>query len=361
MKYLLPGAGVSLFSAFLATWVSIILARRWGVLDHPGQLKIHRISVPRLGGLGIVCGTVTGSVVSAFYGLEDWNYWFAPTLGAVGASLVGFADDLRGLRPSWKLCGQLVAGLVFLLVSPDGRALLDTLTQVPPALWLELLIVVAIVLLFLAMTSNAVNLLDGMDAMAGGLGAIMGVFLALSGHLAAAPSVFTVGLCLAAACMGFLLFNRPPARTFMGDCGSLFIGFLLAALAFEVVLHGKFRGYNLLGVLLVLSVPLTDTGFAVLRRLLRRGDVFSGDRFHLYDCLHARLGFSIGRTLAVMYLLAAAGGALGTCVLAFGSALMLLAGALFFAVLCFLAICVGCLGRPVFPRWSIKTEEVIRR
>ena len=248
----------AVFWGAAGTLFSMALASRWGVVDRPGVLKIHDVPVPRLGGLGMAL---------AFCVLLP-----APSWGAAGSlvmALVGAVDDRWDLSPNHKLLGQFGGGLSlalpWILRGAPGTALIMLLGAV-----------------FLA---NAVNLLDGMDGLAAGVTAIgvtgIAVIHASRGLLP------TVPLILAGASVGFLLWNLSPARTFMGDVGSLFLG---GALAWQI--GGVYSAdlSALLGCLFCVGVPCFDTLLGIARRLVTGRPILSGDRDHFYDQLARRWG-----------------------------------------------------------------------
>lgn len=248
----------AVFWGTVGTLFSMALAARWGIVDRPGMLKIHAVPVPRFGGVGMVL---------AFCVLLP-----APSWGAAGSlvmAAVGALDDRWDLLPRQKLLGQIGGGaclaLPWILRGAPGAALIMLFAAV-----------------FLA---NAVNLLDGMDGLAAGVAAIGAWGLAAIHASRGLPT--TVPLILAGASVGFLLWNLPPARTFMGDVGSLFLG---GALAWQIGGVYSTDLSALLGCCFCVGVPCFDTLLGIVRRLLTGKPLFSGDRDHLYDQLARRWG-----------------------------------------------------------------------
>jgi len=328
---------LSFFFALLGTRLAILLAQSSGVLDYPGEIKIHDRPVPRLGGLGILFGFLAGSVWLLITARVELLAWCAVIAGSLVVAVIGLLDDVRGLKPGQKLGGQALGGILFLFLANAGFGvkLEDPLVAGVLAL---------IALIFTTGMSNSINLLDGMDGMASGTSAMMAFFLGLALHLAGDSGFALLALALAGACQGFLVFNLPPARTFMGDVGSLFLGFVLAALSLRLLFVSHLSFPHLLGLVLILAVPLIDTGFAILRRLISRRQIFGGDRFHLYDCLHRRLGERTWLTLLSMWVLVLLGGVLGLIVFCLPFEVIVFSGVLFIAILCGIAIWAGCLG-----------------
>mgnify|MGYP006272057273 CR=1 FL=1 len=282
------------------------VAHTRGWYDHFNDRKIHTESTPRLGGVGIfvafVLASLTGLlVVGPGQGLAPWSI---PTLLLILAGLfvihgLGLYDDFVNLRAPLKFTIQLAAaGLV------AGSGVTIRLIDLP---WLGTLslppvLAVALTVLWVVSISNAVNLIDGADGMAGGVALLAALFMAIialaQGSLVAAlPAAALVG-----ALAGFLVYNLPPARIFMGDSGSLTLGFILAVIPLLGLERGSAAGvpFAPLPVLTLLYIPITDTLLAITRRLKRGLPVHAADREHLHHRLMDR-GFYARRLLAIVY------------------------------------------------------------
>lgn len=254
------------------------VATRLGLVDAPasngnraGPLKIHIRPIPVLGGAAVVAAAL-GAVVILGWGPMVW------VAAAVAVALgSGIADDARPMPPWVRVQFQILAGLLLsaggLRFGPDGA-----------------LGVVAVVLLTVA-CANAVNLVDGQDGLAAGLGAIA----ALALGMLAQGEWRALGLATAGALAGFLLWNRPPARIFLGNGGAYAIGVVLAGLAAAATQDGGMRG--LLAAASCLAVFAFELSTTVARRLKAGVPLAAGDRRHGYDLLSDRLG---GRTLATL-------------------------------------------------------------
>lgn len=268
------------------------LALRLGAVDRPGGRRVNRSPVPRMGGLAISLGFLAAAPV--FCAPEG------PVAGLISGALLivamGAADDLLDLRPGLKLLGQLAAaalavrgGVVLGAVTvPAGGSL-----TLPPAL------AAALTVLWLVACTNAVNLIDGLDGLAVGVSAIGSLSMLIVALAVSAPAVAELLAALCGACLGFLPYNRSPARIFMGDAGSQFLGYALGALS----VMGLLKFHTLISFfvpLLALSVPLADTAFAVCRRLLRGQSPFRADRGHIHHRL-LDLGLSQRQAVAVLY------------------------------------------------------------
>lgn len=290
------------------------LAQRTGAIDEPGGRRQHAGRVPRLGGVavagGAVASVVVGSVldVAGFAHLAEqgWSLaWLAAASLAV--ALIGLADDVRGLRPRVKLAGQTLAATLAVL---GGYVVhLVTLPLVDTTVDLGVVGVVLTILWIVAVT-NALNLIDGLDGLATGVALIASVTLAIVSVLEGRTGGAVLGACLAGALAGFLPFNLPPARVFLGDTGSLLVGFWLAILSLQAVQKTS-TTVLLLASILALGVPLLDVALAVARRLVAAGPagVFRADREHIHHRL-LRSGRSPRGVLVVLYAACVAGGVL---------------------------------------------------
>ncbi len=241
--------------------------------DLPGHLKIHAVPIPRLGGIAIGIAILASLMLSPFRG--------APNVTGICLALmviwyIGLLDDLMNLSPIVRLVAQLFAG-VLVSQTPWGLKLVG----IP-------LFDIVLTCLFVAVFVNAFNFLDGADGLAGGVAG----FIALGyAALYSNPALAIGGLVawiLLGACLGFLAFNFPPARIFMGDSGSTTLGFVVAFLALDFYRVHYHIGTRWLLPLVFAALPLLDFFLAVLRRVRRRVSPLSGDRQHFYDLLLER-------------------------------------------------------------------------
>jgi UDP-GlcNAc:undecaprenyl-phosphate/decaprenyl-phosphate GlcNAc-1-phosphate transferase len=278
----------ALVGALLLTPLGGKLGSSLGVVDRPAnELKIHRHPVPVLGGVVVVVITIAAaSAIGPGYAVAVW-------LAVLLALAVGLIDDLRPTSPWARLV--LLSGAGVLLVV-GGLDLGPVGVLGGPAT----------VLLVLA-CCNAVNVLDGQDGLAGGLGVIAALGLAgLSARNGDAAGT-TLGLALAGALSGFLAYNVPPARIYLGNGGAYAVGVLLAALAASVVERGGWVGLIASG--LCLGVYAFELLFTMLRRVSSRRPMVTGDRLHSYDRLARRIGRS--RSTLVFWALGAVAAGLG--------------------------------------------------
>lgn len=252
--------GVAFVVAALLTPVAIRVAFRWRIVDRPGDLKTQRVPVAYLGGVAVFLAAAIGPVVAG-------HAWVLLPGGL--ALALGLADDVRPLPVPFRV-GAEVTIAVIAAVGIDGPALERVATAV---LVLGLL--------------NAVNLLDGQDGLASGTVAVIALGFALLGGPAT-----VVGLALASALAGFLLFNRPPARIYLGDAGAYFLGTMCALLP-SLTHDASTRWSVWWAVPLLVAVPVTDTAVAIGRRLRAGHPLLQGDRSHVYDQLVDR-GLTVG-------------------------------------------------------------------
>ncbi|HEX7898985.1 MAG TPA: MraY family glycosyltransferase [Planctomycetota bacterium] len=277
----------------------IRLARRTGFLDVPGPRKIHAQPMPYGGGFAVAAGFFAMVATSVALDL--------PHLGAktlmifTGGSLVmlamGAVDDRRRLSPRLKLLVQAIAATG---VAAGGERL-EIFNAGP---WIG----GAVTVFWIVAVTNAFNLLDHMDGLSSGVAAIaLGAFLVVALQTGQ-PGMATAVAPLLGACAGFLLWNFPPAKIFLGDAGSLFIGFWLACLTVSFTFYRAKTPIYTYGVpLAVLAVPLFDTASVVLIRLWRRKPIFEGDTNHLAHRL-AAMGMSRRLAVLTVYALSLAAG-----------------------------------------------------
>jgi UDP-GlcNAc:undecaprenyl-phosphate GlcNAc-1-phosphate transferase len=266
----------SFIVAMAATWIitpGVIRLARWlGAIDLPGGRKTHSEPVPRIGGLAVFFGFVVGMAFAAYTTgnlLTVPNpgvYWRGLALAATGLFLVGVADDLWGLSFYWKFAGQIVAATY--VWSVGFR--IEILTDFQGGVFELGVLSLPLTVLWIVGITNAVNLIDGLDGLAAGIALITTSAVATIAFASGRLGVTAASVVLAGSLVGFLRFNFNPARIFLGDSGSLFLGFVLAVTS----VRGSQKGTTavaILAPLLILGLPLLDTGLAVTRRLYRLG------------------------------------------------------------------------------------------
>ncbi len=254
--YLVVFAGV-LFLAVVGTPLARKLGLRLDAVDRPDPTrKVHTVPTPRLGGVAIFLSTL---IAILFLG-EQYNLTQLGSIlvGAAIISLMGLWDDRFSLPPLVKLIGQI--GAAILLILTDVR-----ISSFGP-LWLN----VALTLVWVVGITNAFNLLDNMDGLSGGIAAIAAAYFALMCSFTGQYLVGALSVAVMAACIGFLIYNWNPATIFMGDSGSLFLGFVMAALGIKLRFPQNVPFVTWMIPPLVLGVPIFDTTLVTISRL-RRG------------------------------------------------------------------------------------------
>jgi len=299
-----------------ATWLCKKIAMKFGIVDRPDALvKTHREPIAYLGGIGMLIGLTVG--VLAGIGCLRNEEFFSPALkwllgilaGGAIACFVGLADDMFDIKPTKKLLGQVLAAVILLFVgiTPNLYRITDSL-NLPMPHNLEIILEVLIVIFFVLGATNSLNLLDGLDGLCAGVTAIITIaLLLLSIHLATwgasevgDPVRIIICLGLVGGVCGFLPFNRYPAKIFMGDAGSMLLGFMIAALML-LFAEGIPRWW--MASIVVFGLPILDTAVALVRRLLNHRPLFVSDRGHIYDQMVDR-GIPLKKTVAICYVLA---------------------------------------------------------
>ena len=318
-----PVLPAAFISALAATMLCKRIAIRFGIVDRPDdRVKTHREPIAYLGGVGILVGLTVGVLAGVYLLRTDPVFpqelrWLLGVLAGAGiACFVGLADDILDLRPRHKVLGQLLAGVLLLLagIHPNLQRIAHPL-GLPMPVYLEIVLDVLIVTFFVLGATNSLNLLDGLDGLCAGVTAIITVaMLLLAIHLATwgfsdygDPVRIVLCLALVGGVCGFLPFNRHPAKIFMGDAGSMLLGFVVAAL---MILFAERVPRWWLASIVVFGLPILDSAVAVVRRLLNRRPVFVSDRGHIYDQMIDR-GISLRKTVAICYGLAGLYAAIG--------------------------------------------------
>jgi UDP-GlcNAc:undecaprenyl-phosphate GlcNAc-1-phosphate transferase len=307
---------VAAITAAFAVPAVTAVATRWRLLDYPdGARHMHRRPVPRLGGVAVFIGLTAGvsfsaAVAPVFVPATPWALALNRSLVAASAILfvIGLLDDLRGVSPALKLLGQTTAAA--LVIAFGFR--INQISFVPGSSLSLGVFAIPVTVLWLVGVSNAFNLIDGLDGLAGGVGVITLVAIGAAAHILGSLHVPLQALALAGALIGFLKYNRPPARIFLGDSGSLVVGFLLAFISVRgsTARDGIVQG---LVPIFALSYLLLDTGIAMLRRWLRGAPLSRADDRHIHHQLLA-LGLTPRRAVVVIYAASAFIALLGLCV-----------------------------------------------
>ncbi len=275
------------------------LAWRIGAVAQPGPRHVHREPMPTLGGLAMVVAVLgVAWLARALPGpaglLEPWPL-VGLTLASVPIVLLGVYDDVRGASPWWKLGVQAASALILWLSGIGIPLLTNPFGGSVETGWLGL----PLTLLWVLAVTNAINLIDGLDGLAAGVVAIVAASLWWTARTHADLYVMFICALTIGATLGFLRYNFPPARQFMGDTGSQFLGLTLAAVTLLENRKGT-ATVSLLFPLVALILPIADSAFAFLRRAARGHHVFRGDDQHIHHRL-LRLGLSPRATTLLLW------------------------------------------------------------
>ena len=295
-QYLLLGV-VSLIAVSLVTPIMRLVAKRYGVVDSPSEShKTHKNPVPYLGGVGIAIGVVgvtyLASLVSDF-SRETFLLASSVLIPAIIMGIVGLIDDLRKLSPWPRFIIQSLFGIAIsaLLVATD------TLGSPFGNNWID----IPTTTLFIVGITNAINFFDNIDGGASGALAIAAIFLFILSFKGSQFLIAALSIVLAGATLGFLLWNKPPARIYMGDAGALFLGILIASLAIRFDPNPIDRIASFAIPLLLIAIPILDTSVAVASRIKRRISPFQGGRDHLSHRL-MRMGFNKRQSVFILWI-----------------------------------------------------------
>jgi UDP-GlcNAc:undecaprenyl-phosphate GlcNAc-1-phosphate transferase len=271
-------------------------AEHVGAIDVPKDARrVHDHPIPRMGGLAIFLGFVLTVLLFVPMNTQVTGI----LIGAIIIAVMGAVDDIVSLNAWVKLAGQIVAalvafrcGVVFSYISNPN--FLSDITTIPIG-WLS----VPLTLFWIIACTNAMNLIDGLDGLAVGVAAISALTMLAVSFIVSEPMVSLLLAALTGACLGFVPYNRNPAKIFMGDVGSQLLGFVLST----VSILGLFKIHAIITFIvpvLALALPLADTTFAFFRRILHGQSPFHPDRGHLHHRL-IDLGMSQKQAVALMY------------------------------------------------------------
>ena len=295
-QYLLLGV-ISLIAVGLLTPIMRLVAKRYGVVDSPSEThKTHENPVPYLGGVGIAIGVVGVTYVASLisdFSRETFFLASSVLIPAIIMGLVGLIDDLKKLSPWPRFIIQSVFGIAisaFLVAT-------NTLGSPFGNNWID----IPITTLFIVGITNSVNFFDNIDGGASGALAIAAIFLFILSFQGGQFLIAALSVVLAGATLGFLLWNKPPARIYMGDAGALFLGILIASLAIRFDPNPIDRIASFSIPLLLLAIPILDTSVAVTSRIKRRISPFQGGRDHLSHRL-MRMGFNKRQSVLILWI-----------------------------------------------------------
>lgn len=291
----------SLFAFILALAISFactpavrMLAIKIKAVDVPkDNRRMHKVPIPRMGGLAIFAGFL----VSVLFFVPLGTEFRSILIGALILVVLGIIDDIMALKPKTKFAGQIIAALIPAL---SGVSVHGIVNPFVPGQYSTLgIFSIPLTVIWIVGITNAVNFIDGLDGLACGVSAIATVTMFIIAVLFGETYIALMMAALAGACLGFLPYNMNPAKIFMGDTGSMFLGYILAT----VSIQGLFKFYAVISFavpFILLGLPIFDTGFAIVRRLLKGQSPLQADRGHVHHRL-IDLGFDQKQSVAILY------------------------------------------------------------
>ncbi len=296
------GFGVAFILAFALTPLVKMLAHSVGAIDVPrDNRRMHHVPIPRLGGLAIFLGFTFSVLIMVALGVIEMSTQFRGMLiGAVIIVVLGAVDDVVALPALPKFIVQIAAAVVVVLHGVTIQSIANPFSATRPYISFGIFSAPITVFWIVAIT-NAVNLIDGLDGLAVGVSSIAAFSMLVVGLIVSDPAMVLLLGALAGACIGFLPYNFNPAKIFMGDTGALFLGFMLST----VSIIGPFKYYAVISFavpFLILGLPIFDTAFAIIRRVLHGQSPMQADRGHVHHRL-IDMGFSQKQSVTILYIL----------------------------------------------------------
>lgn len=266
------------------------LAIRVGAVDRPNARKVHKKMMPRLGGLGIYLAFMLGMLVL----MPESNYTLPLLIGSGLVVMTGVLDDLFSLPAKVKIVLHFFAALIIVCGGITVEFINLPFNGVLYLHWLS----IPLTLLWIMGITNAINLIDGLDGLAAGVSSIVLLTIAGLSMTDGNMFVFTVSVLLLGSTLGFLPYNFHPAKIFMGDTGAYLLGYVISVLA--LLGFKNVTLFSLVVPIVMLAVPISDTLFAIVRRLVHKKPLMAPDRSHLHHCL-LRFGFTHRQTVLLIY------------------------------------------------------------
>lgn len=290
--------------AFFASFITVLVitplvirfAIKIGATDKPNHRKVHEKLMPRLGGLAIFIGVVVGYFVADLHTQRVATI----SLGAILIIVIGILDDLYELSAKVKFLGQI--GIAILVVSSGLTIDFITIPFIIERMdlgWFSY----PLTIFWIVGITNAINLIDGLDGLAAGISSIGIACIAIMAGISGKALILSIALIVLASTIGFLFYNFYPAKIFMGDTGALFLGYSISILS----LLGLYKSVTLFSIIIpiiILGVPVFDTAFAIIRRMLNKQPISAPDKSHLHHRI-MQLGLSHRGTVLVIYMIGA--------------------------------------------------------
>ena len=300
MATILLALVVALVVSFLSTPIVKSFACKLGAIDVPKDARrMHKVPIPRMGGLAIFFGFIISMLL--FCPLD--NQIKGILLGAVIIVVMGIIDDITPLRASLKFVIQILAALIPIYYGVQITCISNPNLLSDQPYWNFGWLSIPITVIWIVGLTNAVNLIDGLDGLAIGVSSIGALTMLVIAILVAEPQVAIIMAALVGACIGFMPYNMNPAKIFMGDTGSTFLGYILAC----ITIQGLFKFYAVISFVvpfLILGLPIFDTVFAIIRRLSHGQNPMTPDRSHVHHRL-IDMGLNQKQAVAVLYVISA--------------------------------------------------------
>lgn len=264
------------------------IAHKINIVDRPdNELKTHKKPIPYLGGLAIFIGIIGALLLAQFQFGFEMKLLLPIAIGMFSIMLLGLLDDIFNIKQNYKFVIQIIIGIFFVFFC----------LQIGTIPFLSVAIVLSV--FYIVGACNALNLLDGLDGLASGNSGISALFFVILFFIKQDSFGLVLSVALLGACLAFLIYNFEPAKIFMGDAGSMLLGFVLAILMIRYS-SKPYKILDFISPILICGVPIFDTGITYLRRFLNKKPIFPGDRSHFYDQLIDR-GFSVKHTVLISY------------------------------------------------------------
>lgn len=320
---------VALVISFLSTPIVKSFAYKLGAIDVPkDERRMHKVPIPRMGGLAIFLGFI----ISVLLFVEVDDQMKGILLGSVIIVVMGIIDDITPLRASLKFVIQILAALIPVYYGVQITCISNPNLFSDNPYWNFGWLSIPITVIWIVGLTNAVNLIDGLDGLAIGVSSISALTMLAIAILVAEPQVAVIMAALVGACIGFMPYNMNPAKIFMGDAGSTFLGYILAC----ITIQGLFKFYAVISFVvpfLILGLPIFDTMFAIIRRISHGQNPMAPDRSHVHHRL-IDMGLNQKQAVAVLYVISAILGL---------SAVVLATSGEIKAILCLMALIIVCL------------------
>ena len=320
---------VALVISFLSTPIVKSFAYKLGAIDVPkDERRMHKVPIPRMGGLAIFLGFI----ISVLLFVEVDDQMKGILLGSVIIVVMGIIDDITPLRASLKFVIQILAALIPVYYGVQITCISNPNLFSDNPYWNFGWLSIPITVIWIVGLTNAVNLIDGLDGLAIGVSSISALTMLAIAILVAEPQVAVIMAALVGACIGFMPYNMNPAKIFIGDTGSTFLGYILAC----ITIQGLFKFYAVISFVvpfLILGLPIFDTMFAIIRRISHGQNPMAPDRSHVHHRL-IDMGLNQKQAVAVLYVISAILGL---------SAVVLATSGEIKAILCLMALIIVCL------------------